>query len=1057
MKKGFTLIELLAVIVILAIIALVAIPVIVNIIDDARRNAAARSADGYVRAVNYKIADLILNNEESVDGNYTIGKNALILNANNVDGIEGQYTINNNRVIWAGLCINNYSIEYSSVKGSSFSSNIDYCDYEEPFVFEEPEAVILSEVCADETKYSNTYFKIKTVEDLACFSQLTNNSKDFTDKTIYLVNDLDIENTDNYTDSTNTTYGDINGNETTEGLLTELTTGKGFKPMGEFRGTFEGFAFTLSNLMINRPSDDNVGLFSNNKGAINGLKVRDASVAGYRYVGIITGLLNPSGSIKNIDVQGSASGYQYIGGIVGNIGNSGCSLTDFVFSGSVSGAGYASGGVAGWNVNGGNPIKGVIFDTTVTTTGDNAYSGKVSAGNGDPVVYVSSTTTKTASGSYGRDGITFTTPSIPLFDNAVDTIIGGDTDRDGYYLDFDDDGNFTIFTTARTPIREFKQSGTEDSPYIIATTGDWKRASVTMDSTTLHYYTLTNDLDFTDQVFYPLGTTTNPFNGVFIGNNHTISNVTIGGANYVGVFGNSTSGSSVSDVRFNNITISSTGDYAGIVAATSGTVNGIIARNISVTGYNYVGIITGYLTPPGSVKNIDARGSVSGNQRVGGLIGNMGNSGCGLTDFVFSGSVSGAGYASGGAVGWNNNGGNPIKGVIFDTTITTTGDNAYSGKVSAGNGDPMTVVSSTTTKTASGSNGRDGITYTTPNMMLFDNAIDTILGGDTDGDGYYFDFDENGVIKMYLTSENPIPTISGEGTENNPYIIASIADWRAASVTVDGTHSYYYSLTSDLDFTGKNYYPLGSSSKSFKGTFNGNHHTISNISVIGYDNVGLFGALPSGSTIKDINFNTVSITALRTDANDLYTGIVPTNQGTMNGIKARNMTVTGRSYTGIIAGLVSQPGIVKNVDVQGTVSGFQYVGGITGNLGNASSSITDFVVKATISSGGYGTGGAVGWTINGGNPIRGVVYDTTITASSSNNYIGKAVGGGNTGGVSVMVYNTTRNYGGSGNDGTEIASKTLEAVATVIDTTDSNGDGYSFTLTNGDYELVYSN
>ena len=40
MKKGFTLIELLAVIIILAIVALIATPIILNVIDDARRSAA---------------------------------------------------------------------------------------------------------------------------------------------------------------------------------------------------------------------------------------------------------------------------------------------------------------------------------------------------------------------------------------------------------------------------------------------------------------------------------------------------------------------------------------------------------------------------------------------------------------------------------------------------------------------------------------------------------------------------------------------------------------------------------------------------------------------------------------------------------------------------------------------------------------------------------------------------------------------------------------------------------------------------------------------------------
>ena len=48
MKKGFTLIELLAVIVILAIIALIAVPVVVNIINDSKKESLQRSIDLYI-------------------------------------------------------------------------------------------------------------------------------------------------------------------------------------------------------------------------------------------------------------------------------------------------------------------------------------------------------------------------------------------------------------------------------------------------------------------------------------------------------------------------------------------------------------------------------------------------------------------------------------------------------------------------------------------------------------------------------------------------------------------------------------------------------------------------------------------------------------------------------------------------------------------------------------------------------------------------------------------------------------------------------------------------
>jgi len=56
MKKGFTLIELLAVIVILAIIALIATPIILGIINDARKESNERSAELYASAVRNAIA-----------------------------------------------------------------------------------------------------------------------------------------------------------------------------------------------------------------------------------------------------------------------------------------------------------------------------------------------------------------------------------------------------------------------------------------------------------------------------------------------------------------------------------------------------------------------------------------------------------------------------------------------------------------------------------------------------------------------------------------------------------------------------------------------------------------------------------------------------------------------------------------------------------------------------------------------------------------------------------------------------------------------------------------
>lgn len=67
MKKGFTLIELLAVIVILAIIALIATPMILGVIDTARKGAAESSAYGYLEAIeNYQVMSQVTNTNATV-------------------------------------------------------------------------------------------------------------------------------------------------------------------------------------------------------------------------------------------------------------------------------------------------------------------------------------------------------------------------------------------------------------------------------------------------------------------------------------------------------------------------------------------------------------------------------------------------------------------------------------------------------------------------------------------------------------------------------------------------------------------------------------------------------------------------------------------------------------------------------------------------------------------------------------------------------------------------------------------------------------------------------
>ena len=67
-KKGFTLIELLAVIVVLAIIALIATPIVINMIKSAKKLAAERAADSYIKQVETVVAT------EKLEGNILEGE-----------------------------------------------------------------------------------------------------------------------------------------------------------------------------------------------------------------------------------------------------------------------------------------------------------------------------------------------------------------------------------------------------------------------------------------------------------------------------------------------------------------------------------------------------------------------------------------------------------------------------------------------------------------------------------------------------------------------------------------------------------------------------------------------------------------------------------------------------------------------------------------------------------------------------------------------------------------------------------------------------------------------
>ena len=132
-KNAFTLIELLAVIVVLAIIALIATPIVMNTIKNAKKGAAERSADSYIKQVETAVAEERLNKNEVLEGEYQITSdgnlcrdksascsddNKIKIEMSGTKPTSGKIKITNGSVdqTSSSMTVGDYTVSYNSTK-----------------------------------------------------------------------------------------------------------------------------------------------------------------------------------------------------------------------------------------------------------------------------------------------------------------------------------------------------------------------------------------------------------------------------------------------------------------------------------------------------------------------------------------------------------------------------------------------------------------------------------------------------------------------------------------------------------------------------------------------------------------------------------------------------------------------------------------------------------------------------------------------------------------------------------------------------------------------------
>ena len=167
--------------------------------------------------------------------------------------------------------------------------------------------------------------------------------------------------------------------------------------------------------------------------------------------------------------------------------------------------------------------------------------------------------------------------------------------------------------------------------------------------------------------------------------------------------------------------------------------------------------------------------------------------------------------------------------------------------------------------------------------------------------------------------------MDGEGTTADPYIIATADDLYEFAIKVnEGDNTACAVLTADITLIDTNWTPIGNDSNQYKGTFDGDGHTITGLSVdIQSDNTiyaGLFGFLGEGGTIKNLGLADSKITC---SGNRVYAGgVCGWNTGTIqNCYNTGDVSGEGTQYVFVGGVCGFNGGTIENCYNTGDVSG----------------------------------------------------------------------------------------------------------------------------------------
>lgn len=356
--------------------------------------------------------------------------------------------------------------------------------------------------------------------------------------------------------------------------------------------------------------------------------------------------------------------------------------------------------------------------------------------------------------------------------------------------------------------------------------------------------------------------------------------------------------------------------------------------------------------------------------------------------------------------------------------------------------------------------------YTTVNLVLGRDNIKLDDAGINVSDwenGTSIDGGEATEAYSYDINTKTITIYSGEGLKV------------AADVANSGDTDINIILDNDIDLSDIDWTPIGTESRPYTGTFDGNNKTIRGLEInqSGTDNVGLIGYLGSEGKVQNVTLANISVsganyvggiagqtygTVENCSVNGTVTGkgftdtggIAGSNYGTISGCSAEG-TVTGSVNVGGIAGGSYLGVIIDGCHSTAAVSGISSVGGVLGNLGNNSFLMACYStgnVTATITYGYAHVGGVVG--INGQGTVTACYHATGEITSSVGDRIGGIAGCNDQGTFTACYWENNQEQGtGSGSTGgtAKVTDGNWQKAADAMNTAlQSAGSGWHYEL-----------